>query len=348
MAHAHVQGAGTIGAPLVHLLTRYGTELGFDEVTFTKHTPRSRDRPRIERLRQAGARFVVDAAKKAEFEETGFTVDGTLEDTVEQATVVVEATPSGIARDRKPTYEQMDGPAGFLAQGSEAGFGTPYAAEVNDEILDAEEGRFTHIVSCNTHNIAALVRAVTGDEPTALERGSVVCIRRGTDVGQAGKAPMSPHLSIHDEAEGTHHAHDVVELYETLDVELDLFSSAIKVPTQFMHTIWFQLVLEESTDREAVLERIRDDPLVAVTDKMDADLVFNMGREFGPFGRILNQGVVATETLHVDEGTITGFCFTPQDGNALLSNVRAATRYAHPEDWRKRAQALDEHIVDEL
>lgn len=348
MVRVHVQGAGTIGAPLVNLLAKHGSELGFDEVTFTKHTPRARDRPRINRLTETGARFVVDGDRRSEFEDTGFDVDGTLDEALEGATVVVEATPSGIALDRKPTYESMDGPAGFLAQGSESGFGTPYAAEINDDVLDDEDGRFVHIVSCNTHNIAALVRAVTADDPTQLDEGSVVCIRRGTDVGQAGKAPMAPHLSIHDEAEGTHHAHDVVELYETTGIELDLFSSAIKIPTQFMHTIWFEFELEEDTDRDEVIGRIDDDPLVATTAKMDADLVFNMGREFGPFGRILNQGAIATESLHVDDDMVRGFCFTPQDGNALVSNVRATTRFAHPDDWRKRAQVLDQYIVQEL
>ncbi len=348
MAHVHVQGSGTIGAPLVNLFTRYGTELGFDEVTVTKHTPRARDRPLIERLQADGARFVVDADRRQAFEDAGFVVDGTLEDTVEQATVVVEATPSGIARERKPTYEAMDGPKGFLAQGSEAGFGTPYAAEVNDDVLDGLDDRFVHIVSCNTHTIASLVRAFTGGDPRQFDEGSVVCIRRGTDVGQAGKAPLAPHLSIHDAAEGTHHAHDVIELYETIGAELDLFSSAIKIPTQFMHTVWFRFELEDDVTEDEILDRLAADPLMAVTDKMDADLVFNMGRQFGPFGRIVNQGVVATESLFVDEDTVTGFCFTPQDGNALLSNVRAATRFAHPEDWRKRAAALDELVVDEI
>ncbi len=348
MTTVHVQGAGTIGAPLVYLFNRYQTQLGFDEVTFTKHTPRGRDRPLIKQLREGGARFVVDDSKKEAFEDTGFTVDGTLDEAVENATVVIEATPSGIALDRKPEYEAMDGPEGFLAQGSEAGFGTPYAARINDDVLDGLDDRFVHIVSCNTHTIASLIRTMTGDDPEQFDEGSVVCIRRGTDVGQAGGAPLAPHLSVHDAPEGTHHAHDVVDLYATTGNELDLFSSAIKVPTQFMHTVWFRFELEDDVSKDTILERVRNDPLVASTEKMDADLVFNNGRQTGPFGRIVNQGVLATESLFVDDDTVTGFCFTPQDGNALLSNMYAATRMAHPDDWTKRVSALDELIQDEI
>lgn len=349
MARVHIQGSGTIGAPLIHLFNRYGTELGFDEVTFTKNTPRSSDLPLVQKLQAAGGTFVVANEKARAFEDEGFDVDGSLQEALDASTVVIEATPSGIARDRKPDYEAMDGPKGFLAQGSEAGFGLPYAARVNDEELDALEDRFVHIVSCNTHNIAALVRAIAlSQDGPGLEKGRVVCIRRGTDVGQKGDAPLAPKVSVHDEKEGTHHAHDVIELYKTKGLELDLFSSAIKVPTTFMHTLWFQFELGEETNADEVVHRIRQDPLLAMTDKATSNLVFNVGREFGPFGRIVNQGVVATDTIHVEGNQVSGFCFTPQDGNALLSNIAASTRFAHPEDWRKRCDALNELLWDQV
>jgi len=347
MTRVHIQGAGTIGSPLAYLLAKRDAELGLDRVTFTKHTPRSSDAPLVERVQQTGAEFVVDDDRTSEFEAEGFAVDGSLDETVEDATVIVEATPGGIALDRKPDYEAMDGPEGFLAQGSEAGFGTPYALGVNDDVLDEIDDRFVHIVSCNTHNIAALTRAVAagGD---GLDRGRVVCIRRATDVGDAASGPLAPKLSLHDADEGTHHAEDVVDLYETTGRDLDLFSSAIKVPTQFMHTIWFQFDLDEPTTRDEALERFEEDDYIALTDKMNADLVFNMGRQFGPFGRILNQGVVARESLHVDGDTVSGFCFTPQDGNAILSNVAAVNRFVNPDDWRKRVGTFDDLLVDEI
>ncbi|PSG98251.1 hypothetical protein BRD56_01260 [Thermoplasmatales archaeon SW_10_69_26] len=347
MTRVHIQGAGTIGAPLAYLLADRGTELGLDRVTFTKHTPRRSDAPLVDRVREAGAEFVVDEDRRKQFAQSGFDVDGELDGTVEEATVVVEATPSGIALDRKPTYETMDGPEGFLAQGSEAGFGTPFALGVNNDVLDAVDDRFVHIVSCNTHNIAAIVRAL-GDGGHALDSGRVVCIRRATDVGQQGAGPLAPKLSVHDADEGTHHAEDVVDLYGTRDQDLDLFSSAIKVPTQFMHTIWFQLDLDDPVTREEAIARFEDDEYIALTDKMNADLVFNMGRQFGPFGRILNQGVIARESIHTDGSTVSGFCFTPQDGNAILSNVAAVSRFVHPKEWRKRVAAFDDLIVDSI
>ena len=53
--------------------------------------------------------------------------------------------------------------------------------------------------------------------------------------------------------------------------------------------------------------------------------IFSFGRDHGYFGRLLNQTVVPVPTLAVRDGReISGFCFTPQDGNSLLSSLAAA------------------------
>ncbi len=45
--------------------------------------------------------------------------------------------------------------------------------------------------------------------------------------------------------EGTHHAHDVADLYRTLGTDVDVYSSALKLPTQYMHTIWFDVTVRD-------------------------------------------------------------------------------------------------------
>jgi hypothetical protein len=70
---------------------------------------------------------------------------------------------------------------------------------------------------------------------------------------------------------------------------------------------------------------------VAVTYKTSANSVFSFGRDHGYFGRILSQTVVSLETLAVRNGNeLVGFCFTPQDGNPLLSTVAATLWYLEP------------------
>ena len=53
---------------------------------------------------------------------------------LERATVIVDCTPAG-NENREKFYENLTGPKGFIAQGSEFGFGKPYPRGINDEVL---------------------------------------------------------------------------------------------------------------------------------------------------------------------------------------------------------------------
>ena len=82
-----------------------------------------------------------------------------------------------------------------------------------------------------------------------------------------------------------------------LELDLDLFSSAVKLNTQYMHSIWFQLTFSRDYTMDEVLNRLKSNPLVATTVKRDANLIFSFGRDHGYYGRILSQTVVVTPTL---------------------------------------------------
>ena len=45
---------------------------------------------------------------------------------------------------------------------------------------------------------------------------------------------------------------------------------------------------------------------------------------------------------------IVGFCYTPQDGNSLLSSVAATLRYLDPEKLEDRIDALRPYIFREI
>ena len=53
----HVVGTGTIGEPLIGLLTNFKKDLGISEVTFTKRSANQVDRPKVKALTAHGAAF---------------------------------------------------------------------------------------------------------------------------------------------------------------------------------------------------------------------------------------------------------------------------------------------------
>lgn len=347
----HVVGTGTIGEPLVGILADLRKDLGIDEVTFAKRTPLLEDRSKVFSLMKRGAGLAAEKSKWAAFRELGMEPTYDYEEAIGRASVVIDCTPDGNGlSNKKQFYEpHADHIKGFLAQGSEFGFGKPYAYGINDEAL-TDEDKFIQIVSCNTHNIAAVLKTLAFDfESNNLKDGKFLCIRRASDISDNKNFVPAPKVSTHEEPWGTHHARDAFYLFRTLGHDLNLFSSAMKTNSQYMHCIWFDITVERTVTLEDVMKQIERNPRVAVTYKDMASLVFSFGRDHGRFGRILNQTVVVLPSLHVRNGKeILGFCFTPQDGNSLLSSIAATERLLYPESHQEKMKPLESMLFKEI
>jgi len=347
----HVVGAGTIGEPLIGLLCDMRKELGIDEITFYKHSPNLLDRPKVKGLLSRGAELAVDKDKMKDFRELGIEPTYGAEEAIERATVVIDCTPKGVGLQNKEKYYKKyeHKVKGFLAQGSEFGFGKPYALGINDEALTKDD-KYIHIISCNTHNIAVVIHtlAIEGKKNYLVD-GHFVCIRRANDVSQDTNFVPAPQVNTHKDKMGTHHARDAYYLFKTLGHELNIFSSAMKINTQYMHSIWFSLKLSKRITKEEVERKFWENPRVAVTYKKSANLVFSFGRDHGHYGRILNQTVVVLPTIHVRDGKeVIGFCFTPQDGNSLLSSVAATEWFLYPDDYMEKLRCLGPFLLQEV
>ncbi len=349
----HIIGTGTIGEPLIGLFCDFKAELGIDEVTFHKRTPLVENRPTVRDLIRRGARLVADRDAFDGFHAIGLEPAYEHEEALARATVVVDCTPAGNKNKEKLFRRFESSVRGFIAQGSEFGFGKMYARGINDRALIPGEDRYLQVVSCNTHNIAVLVNSIAYEDGTAydnLVEGKFVCMRRANDVSQSAKFVPAPQVNEHDDPKfGTHHAHDVYHLFETLGVRPNVFSSSVLLPTQYMHAIWFDIKTRRKISRDAVLDRFRRNDRISLTKKTAANEVFSFGRDHGHYGRILNQTVICEDTLLVkDEHEIVGFCWTPQDGNSLLSSVAATCWFLDPKGYEARFQCLKPYFFDEV
>ena len=238
-----VIGTGTIGEPLIGLLAEHKESLGLDKVIFFKRTPLSEERGKVEALIRKGAKIVSTSDTLSEFHQLGFQETTDVEEAYADSDVIIDCTPSGNDNWDK-VYSSLDQSKRFMAQGSEHGFGSFFAWGINNEILNEDSNKFL-IASCNTHNIASIVKSFALDEERELVEGKFVCLRRANDVSQNDSFSPSPTITKHtNQAFGTHHARDVYELFAQEGKELNLFSSAIKLPTQYMHTLWFHLIFQ--------------------------------------------------------------------------------------------------------
>lgn len=351
MKIVHVVGTGTIGEPLIGLLADNKEHFGIDEVTFHKRTPLVTEKAKVNDLVRRGAVLTVDDNRKATFEELGHSPKFETAEAIERATVVIDCTPVG-NQMKDEYYDKAKGPIGFMAQGSEYGFGKMYARGINDPALIEGQDRFLHIPSCNTHNISVLIKslAMDPDGTNHLTDGRFMCMRRANDISQDGGYVASPTVGSHgDERFGTHHARDAHDLFETMGYDLNVFSSAVKLNTQYMHSLHFSLTLDREMDVDEVKDRLASNTRIAVTHKRSANQVFSFGRDHGYYGRIMSQAVVALDTLVVrNNNEIVGFAFTPQDGNPILSTVAAMLWYLEPNSVEQRLDVLRRYLFTEI
>lgn len=349
----HIVGTGTIGEPLIGLFCNFRKQLGIDSVSFHKNTPLTTDRSKVRSLLERGARLTTHKEKFEGFKELDMSPSFDTEEAIDRASVVIDCTPKGFGHENKHKYYEkfIDNTLGFVAQGSEFGFGKMYARGINDSALIQGEDKFIQVVSCNTHNLSSIVQTLAiYDDPSNLVEGRFNLIRRANDVSQTKSFIPGPVVGSHGDSEfGTHHARDAHLLFKTVGQNLNLFSSAMKVNSQYMHISQFYLKVKEPTTLNAVIDRIEKNDRMSLTDKISANEVFSFGRDHGHFGRILNQAVVSTPTLNVKNGNeISGFCFTPQDGNSLLSSIAISEWFLYPNSYEDKIQCLKPYFFDEV
>ncbi len=123
--------------------------------------------------------YLVDMARKPEFDALGIPVAGSFDDVLEQVDVALDATPAGVGAKNKVLYEKHGVKAVFQA------------GEKND-IVDAffhgyanyEKGigqNYLKLTSCNT---TGLVRAVDAlDREVGVEKVAITIVRRVADPG---------------------------------------------------------------------------------------------------------------------------------------------------------------------
>lgn len=356
-----VIGTGTIGEPLIGLLCSLKKELNIDNVLFHKRTPLKYEVAKVNSLVDKGAKLIVDKSSLELFLEMGHMPHAVTEETLAAADVIVDCTPAGnenkekyynklpekVATPQNPISQRL-----YIAQGSEKGFGMPYAWGVNDNIFEKKGRQFIQIVSCNSHAISRLMIAASSRHIENIEESDFVCIRRANDSSQNNGFVPSPTCGKHDDYKyGTHHARDVNDLLKTVSKkDVNIYSSAMKVNSQYMHIVRFSILVDENVSKDLVIQRFKSDKFVCTTYHDTANKVYSFGRDHGYYGRIYNQAVVCLPSLAVQnighKTKITGYAMTPQDGNSLLSSISAVI-YGLDGDIKK-TEFLEKYLTKEV
>ena len=193
-------------------------------------------------LRKGYPLYASDAEALGKFRKAGVKAQGTLEDLVKEADLVVDCTPE--ESGYKALYER----AGVKAiwQGGEEHSLTNLSFNAAANYADCLGASFVRVPSCNT---TGLIRTLFPlDTHFGVEKVLAVMVRRAADPGDSKKGPIN---AIEPELEmPSHHGPDV----QSVLPKLNIHTIAVKVSSTLMHLHALSVDLKKAADPAAVLD----------------------------------------------------------------------------------------------
>lgn len=332
-----VTGLGNIGTTLANVLLSFRDILSIDKVYLHKNFPVEWKNEDINILQSRGA--IVCTSQKRFIKQYL-----PLEKILATIDYIFECRENGVGMQEKDFYKKLKNVRGVCAQGSEKGFGIPFMAGVNESEIKGE--KFVQVISCNTHGVSSLLQTFTGSKLENLEEADFVIVRRSEDLGSHKKLVGANVIVRHTDSNvGTHHAIDVQDLFQTIGIHCKLTTSDISTPSQLMHSIRFHLTFKNLISKDRLLANIRKNEYVAVTEKFDSNYIFELGRRYGFQGRIYSQAIIAANNLLIDEKSVKGWAFVPQEGNTILSTMAAFLLQTEASNYRVKLEQLKKELL---
>jgi len=236
MVKVGINGYGTVGKRVADAVDQQDD---MELVGVAKRSPTYEAEMAVEK----GYPFYTSSDKYLDgFEDKGIPVEGMLEDLLEKADIIVDGTPKKAGY--KPKYEK----AGVKAiwQGGEDHELTGLSFNSMANYNEAYGADYLRVVSCNTTGLLRTLYPLHRD--VGIDNCKAVMIRRGADPWDTSRGPIdsiNPVLDI-----PSHHGPDV----QSVVPEINIQTTAVKVPTTIMHLHSNIVELEEELDTEEVID----------------------------------------------------------------------------------------------
>ncbi len=241
-----INGYGTIGKRVAHAVN---LQDDMEVVGVTKRRPTFEARMAVE---QGLPFYAVERENVSGFEDMGIPVQGTLDDLLERAEIVIDCTPGKVGATYLPLYEKHGIKAVFQGGEKHEIAGISFNAMANyEKALGANKVR---VVSCNTTGLCRTLYPV--DKNIGTVNVLATMIRRSADPWDSKKGPINaiePSLKV-----PSHHGPDL----QTVIPHINIQTLAVKVPTTIMHLHAIAVKLRRTTDTSDIIALWEETPRV--------------------------------------------------------------------------------------
>lgn len=219
-----------------------------------------------------------DAADKMKSE--GISVKGGMLELLKNSDLVVDCTPKKIAAKNVEIYKEQN--IKFILHGGEKHETTGHSFSAENNYESALNRDATRVVSCNTTSILRTL--------TALKRADLLDYARGTLLRRATD-PWESHLGgimntmVPEKDIPSHQGPDA----KSVDPDLDVITSAVKVPETLSHMHYWNVKLKKQATKEEVLNAFKTSSRIKlirydqglVSNNTIKEMFLDMGRPWG-------------------------------------------------------------------
>tara|TARA_R110001583_G_scaffold9203_4_gene43627 strand:- start:6464 stop:7480 length:1017 start_codon:yes stop_codon:yes gene_type:complete len=224
--------------------------------------------------------YAATADAEKQMEASGISVKGNMQGLLDKVDLVVDCTPKNIAAKNVEMYKKQG--IKFIVQGGEKHETTGHSFSAENNYKSAVNLDATRVVSCNTTSILRTL--------TALKRADLLDYARGTLLRRATD-PWESHLGgimntmVPERDIPSHQGPDA----QSVDPDLDVITSAVKVPETLSHMHYWNVKLKKKATKEEVLNAFKTSSRIKlirydqglVSNNTIKEMFMDMGRPWG-------------------------------------------------------------------
>lgn len=312
MAKVLINGYGSIGKRVADAVSKQDD---MKVIGVTKTKPDFEARLAVEKGYKL---FAAIPERKHLFEEAGIEIEGTIDDIIEEADIVVDGAPKKIGTDNLEKIYKKYGVKAILQGGEKA-----HVVEDSFNALwsyDRCYGKdYIRVVSCNTTGLCRTFYAI--NSVTNILKARVVLVRRAADPNDAKTGPVNA-IVPNPATVPSHHGPDVVSVVPQFEGKI--MSSAVIVPTTLMHM--HSLMVETTgVTKDDVLDAIEKTPriiTVKASEGLDSTAtIIEYARDLGRPRYDLNEIAIWEESVNVVDNEIFLMQAIHQESDVIPENI---------------------------
>ena len=282
---------------------------------------------------------IFTTGDKKEFTDNGIKPEGDVNDLLDQVDVVVDGTPKKIGKDNKEKL-YMPKKVKAILQGGEKHetADASFVAQCNyDESLNKD---YVRVVSCNTTGLCRTLNAI--NNAYGIDSVHATMVRRAADPYDIHHGPINSIVPVLELP--SHHGPDV----QTVLKDVNIFTTAMSVPTTLMHMHSLIVDLKKNTDAGAVVDLFKKTTRVRVVRNAEnvrsTAEVMEFAKDIGRLRGDMPEIVVWEEGVGVKDKKLFYLQAIHQESDVVLENIDAIRAVTGFKDGKKSIELTNKAL----